>query len=172
MIVVGIDPSSHKLAAVVTDGDKIIDTLTIKLRDDKQIACGQAFRWIQECIIDPHNMMMEGHIYMEAPIMGVGGPGSTIPQAQIGGAVMAGAAVLQVSLTLANNQAWKRQVCGKGNIRKDQVAGAMLTVWPELVHRVGADQDLIDAGAINMYGRRAVRLRAKVVRHRAKGMQS
>lgn len=171
MIVVGIDPSSHKMAAVITRQDNLLGFESVRLPEDKGLACKRAYEWVG-FLIEEYAGVDPIHVYMEAPIMGVGGPGSTIPQAQVGGAVMAAWNMQDISVSLINNQSWKRQICGKGNIRKDQVAGAMMTVWPELVHSVGGDQDLIDAGAINMYGRRAVRLRAKVARHRAKGMQS
>jgi len=104
----------------------------------------------------------EVYVYQEAPIMGVGGPRATIVQAQVGGALMAAAVRLNAPFFLVNNQSWKKRVCGKGNIPKDQVAVRMAEVWPTLIEHAGKDQDLIDAGAVNMFGWHAIDLKARL----------
>lgn len=154
----GIDPSTVKLASVIKSGAQF-HVVVRKLPKDRNLACLRAYEFAQGIIAEYGEHIQ---VYMEAPIMGIGGPGATIPQAQVGGAVMAGFMASGVAVTLCNNSTAKKRVCGRGNVKKDQVKEAMMGVWPELVYRADGDQDVIDAGMICLFGEHAIRLRAKI----------
>jgi len=148
--VLGIDPSSKKLALCLTGvtHDKIFTLTTISLPVGALQAAGVAYREAFSFF----NRHREGlHVYMEAPVVGVN-MGSTIIQAQVGGAVMAAAQNAGVHLHLVNNMTWKKRVLGKGNAKKPEVAELLRGIWPEAYAASSGDQDLIDACAINRYG--------------------
>jgi Holliday junction resolvasome RuvABC endonuclease subunit len=160
--VIGIDPSSVKVAAVISSQAKSnFSVVTKKLGRDHTLGAGIAYTFLQDLIRGIDDEVL---IYQEAPIMGIGGAQPTIFQAQIGGALMAASANEGVPLKLVNNQSWKKRVCGRGNINKEEVVERMTTVWPELVEYAGKDQDVIDAGAVNLYGWHVLTLRDRVRR--------
>lgn len=170
--VIGIDANSHKLALVwKRNGSSRPHLKVFNLVDGNPVfASGQAFRFLSEFFFkgcedgsfDPQSTV----VYMEAPIMGIGGPGATIPQAFVEGAVMAWAYEFSLDLYLVNNQSWKKRVMGNGNINKEEVTRRMFDVWPDLMERVpiiekqqwtggpknAPDQDLVDAGAVHLFG--------------------
>ncbi len=152
-MVIGIDPSSAKLAVVSsTRGREQFDYHVSKLSMDKTEAAGQAFVYMR----DYFQLLLDGgwepYVFQEAPVMGRGGAHATVVQAQVGGAIMAAASVSKVPLRLVNNQSWKKRICGNGGINKEEVAARMRDIWPELLEHAGKDQDMIDAGAINLFG--------------------
>lgn len=155
----GIDASSGKIAIITTidKKQKKPHARVIKLSTGSNKAhsrgAGEAFRFVAEHIYNvKEDFDLTPVVYLEAPVVGIGGPGATIPQAYIEGAIMAAAHENLCELMLVNNKAWKKRVCGNGNFNKGEVADAMKDIWPELCEVVGKDQDLIDAGAINRYG--------------------
>jgi Holliday junction resolvasome RuvABC endonuclease subunit len=154
--VLGIDPSSKKLAFCLTPvtHDKIFTLSTISLPAGALQATGAAYRGAFSFF----ERNKEGlHVYMEAPVVGRS-IGPTIIQAQVGGAVMAAAQNAGVPLHLVNNMTWKKRVLGKGNASKPEVADLLRGIWPEAYAASSGDQDLIDACAINRYGVRNRRL--------------
>lgn len=167
-LVVGIDPSSKKLAMVMSQSKKgSFSTNVKKLSQDHTLACGQAYEHVYELLGElMDDVDEEVHVYMEAPIMGMGGAHPTIVQSQIGGAVMAAVSRRHTPLTLVNNQSWKKRICGRGNINKAEVVERMTEVWPDLVEFAGKDQDLIDAGAVNLFGWHVLTLRKRLGRKR------
>jgi Holliday junction resolvasome RuvABC endonuclease subunit len=152
--VVGIDPSSRKLALVATRtfrADEVPVTAVIVLPEGG-VQAAAAFR---EVFLFLRRLGAEGiHVYLEEPVYAFArrDPHSTIVQAQIGGAVMAAARLAGASVHLANNQRWKKQVCGKGNASKDEIAASLQIRWPEAYDACQGDQDLVDAASVNRYG--------------------
>jgi len=166
----GIDPDTKKLSIVeaVNTKQKKPWVHTIPLPSSKhQDRAGFAFRGVAELIYQLNER--DGRlpiIYMEAPIMGIGGPGATIPQCYIQGAVMAAASEFDVKVIQVNNQTWKKRICGNGGINKADIPAAMKEVWPELIQIAHDQQDLIDAGAIYLFGRRHQNLLAALKKKR------
>lgn len=153
--VLGIDPSSKKLAFCLTDTHSKIFTLTtISLPAGALQATGAAYRGAFS-FFEQHKE--ELHIYMEAPVVGRS-IGPTIIQAQVGGAVMAAAQNVGVPLHLVNNMTWKKVVLGKGNLKKEEVAEKLRGIWLEAYAACSGDQDLIDACALNRFGVKNQRL--------------
>lgn len=183
---IGIDANSHKLALVwKREGSNRPFMKTFYLTEGDSVkASGEAFRHLSEFFIlacDAGEFVSKTtRVWMEAPVMGVGGPGATIPQAYVEGAVMAWAAEFSMKLTLVNNQSWKKSVLGNGNINKLEVTNRMKEVWPELVEKApiitaaqwsggpknAPDQDLIDAGAVHLFGEKRALLMKKILRRK------
>lgn len=162
--VIAIDPSSRKLAAVVAKVGKepTVETHTRKLPQDKPTACLLAFEWVRN-LVD-----MQGdtdvYVFVEMPVLGRGGPGSTIPQAQINGALLAGAQMVSAEVVPVNNARVKKSVIGKGNATKEDIRDWVKSAWPVLHAQIGKDQDLCDSAMIYVYGKGVVQRRNKIAR--------
>lgn len=166
-IVVGIDPSSRKLAAVATQGNNILKTSTYDLPEKRPYeTCSMAFYWIHVLVhdlrgIDPWapepRATNRVYVFMEAPVLAPkAGAGSLIPQAQVSGVILAACGSQDVPAELVYIQDWKKLIVGNGNASKAEVALWCRKHWRILYRLVNGDQDLIDAGAINRYGARMV----------------
>lgn len=180
--VLGIDPSSVKIAIIESSaGDVKKPTLHTKHFQNEAIEKKvlEAFDFIFDVCMEVRERDGETPVlYLEAPIMGVGGPGSTIPQAFISGSIMAAAAQAGCLLKLVNNQTWKKRGMGNGNINKVQVRERMEEIWPELIAVIPImekgefkgfpDQDLIDAGGLNLFGWYNVKLIDRIKKRRVK----
>ena len=89
--------------------------------------------------------------YIEAPVVGRG-IGSTIVQAQVGGAVLAALETSGVETHLVNVSTWKKKVVGKGNAKKEEVSLWLRENWKKAYDAAEEDQDLIDACCLNRFG--------------------
>jgi len=157
--VIGIDPSSKKLALCVSENGYDSELHTIDLPGGLYSATGAAYREVFSFLDFGGDLV----IYMEAPLVGVGGVHSTVVQAQVGGAVMAAASNFGVPLKLVNVGHWKKTVIGKGNAKKPEIAEWVEKNCPEAYHLAEGDQDLIDAIAIHRYGVLHERLLARKI---------
>ena len=152
---VGIDPSSVKLAVVITS----------PMGEDFQIWRLPKSKWKQEECGYVYSMMTAllhvfptANVFLEAPVgvAGRGGFNAVIPQAQVGGAIIA--ACRGVNLTLVPNTQWKLRVLDYGKPSKEYLRTRLETRWPAAykaaINKRGKfDGDLIDASWINLYGR-------------------
>jgi Holliday junction resolvasome RuvABC endonuclease subunit len=145
--IIGIDPSSKKLALCIT-GTEVLQTDVIRLPAGVYSATGTAYR---EVFYYLESLNGAAVVYMEAPLVGRN-VASTIVQAQVGGAVIAAARNSATELVLVNVGSWKKQVVGKGNALKEDAAAWLEKNWPEAYHLAQGDQDLVDAACINRYG--------------------
>jgi Holliday junction resolvasome RuvABC endonuclease subunit len=158
-IIIGCDPSSKKLAAVISfigkEEDADIDIYKLKAKE-KALSCAMAFTWARrlgrKCLEQSADVV----VFVEAPVFGRGGPGSTIPQAQINGALLAGFSMAGITVMTANNSHWKKEVIGKGNANKVQIKEWVQQYWPAMYLSANNDQDVIDAAAIYIYGSKVV----------------
>lgn len=163
--VIGIDPSSKKLALCCSGNGFYSELHVIDLPGGLYSATGAAYREVFSFL-----KFAEGPVavYLEAPLVGVGGVHSTIVQAQVGGAVIAAAQNLAVPLKLVNVGTWKKQVVGKGNAKKPEISEWVEKNCPEAYHLAEGDQDLIDAVCLNRYGIMYERLLSRRIRGRKK----
>ncbi len=167
----GIDPSSERIVIVESLRSNKSKAYIHSIRlnadriEDRQL---QAFDFIVNFAMSVRDREdgVSPRLYLEAPIMGVGGPGATIPQAYVSGSIMAAAAQTECWIALVNNQTWKKRALGNGNINKNEITKRMETTWPKFYKKVptvtakqfpeqppGAkDQDVIDSGGLNLYG--------------------
>lgn len=151
-IVVGIDPSSKKIA-LCTARKNEYQLDVIRLPAGMYSATGAAYREVFS-FLDQVGHSDDVVVYMELPLVGVGGVHSTIVQSQVGGAVMAAVknSLRPTPLKMVNVGTWKKQVIGNGAAKKPEVAEWLEKNWPEAYDLAGGDQDLIDAACINRYG--------------------
>lgn len=159
--IVGIDPSSKKLALCVTEFNLRPTIFKIGLPEGVYRATGVAF---EEAFLFFQKISKNNpRVYMEAPLVGRSAY-STIIQAQVGGAVLAAASRAGVHLELINVNTWKKQVIGKGNATKEDVALWLKGNWKTAYTLCRGDQDLIDASALNRYGAQHENLRQAILR--------
>jgi Holliday junction resolvasome RuvABC endonuclease subunit len=168
--IMGLDPSSKKLAVVTTWSDRVgefrVDTLA--LQSDEALRTDQAYQWMRTLVHDACSGLQpyDVFVFQERPVLGKGGIGSTIPQAQVGGAATAGAVSAGAQVNLVNNQTVKKKMV-IGNASKDQIAFWCREYWPSLYaatldEKGNWDQDLCDAAMINRYGAEVVRIRQRI----------
>lgn len=163
--IVGIDPSSKKLAVTIfmpasNDIRSFFYPLRKKANDTYTPKVAHSAYSTVELMVHKHHLRRyDTKVFMEAPVIGRGGAKSTMVQAYVSGAVQAALLSLSIPVTLVNVQVWKKDVVGNGAAGKPQVAtavqqrlsGLKLTAhWQE----INADQDIIDATALMMYGLR------------------
>lgn len=162
-VVIGIDPSSRKLAAVVSViGDESnVQTITKPLPQDKPAACLLAFEWART-LVESNQDRGDVYVFIELPVFGRGGPGSTIPQAQINGALLAGAQMAGAEVVPVNNSRVKKEVVGRGNANKDDIRQWVHDEWNDLYVKIEKDQDLCDSAMIYQYGTQIVVRRDKI----------
>lgn len=155
--IIGCDPSSKKLASVITRDDVLWDTQAFWVRNPNRkaeipLACRNAYVYVRTLINELHDLGDDIYIAVEEPLLGRGGPQATIPQAKVFGAVMAAASIYpEVHIISTPVPTWKKYYTGKGNSGKQEVAHAVMLYWPALYEQIKTDQDLLDAAAINRY---------------------
>lgn len=173
-VTVGIDASSKKIAAVVTvDGHDdplalIPPTLWKRtlVGDDIVVRCSAAYRWGRWMMSDVDKMLAENgiyeyevQVYIEEPVVVPRNMRSTVVQAKVHGAIVAGIRssrrYSQVPITSVVPPSWKKQVVGKGNATKPEVSKHVFIVWPYVYNLASGDQDLLDAACINLFGQKA-----------------
>lgn len=149
MRIVGIDPSTKKIAMVGVDtdtGEYWYEAAIIIEPGEKSYTPDRAFRAMKRTMsaLESHDVEAA---FVEAPLLGAGGVKTTLLLGYVAGAVQAGALGAGVPVTMVNVQTWKAAI-GKGNASKDDVLAIMRVLWPELRPEVLGDRDLTDASAI------------------------
>lgn len=153
-ILIGLDPSSRKIALVYTDLS--LDDLHVRAFPLPQAvipALALAYRLTRRFV---RRFTSKGHrvvLWIEEPVVGKGGAYATIKQSKVHGAIVAGAVAGGAEVDTVQNSTWKKTVTGKGNNSKVQVAQWVRKNWKTLSTLAGPDQDLIDAGCIMAHGR-------------------
>lgn len=153
-ILIGCDPSSRKIALVVTPaGEEHLQVRAFDLPQNVIPALALAYRitrrFVRRYAVKGHQV----HLCIEEPVVGKGGAYATIKQSKVHGAIVAGAVAAGATVTTVQNSTWKKTVTGKGNNSKVQVAQWVRKDWKALSALVGPDQDLIDAGCIMAHAR-------------------
>ena len=148
--VVGVDPSSRKLAIAIDDGIKRFEIVQAprSLTDRGQIIhhLYQGFQAVAD-------QLGEMHIFLEAPVVGRGGAHSTIVQAQAATVVhLIGVTSSSSVLHEVNNKRWKKVVVGSGNADKAQIRAWLTERESDWATLAADDQDLVDAACILLYG--------------------
>lgn len=164
--VIGVDPSSRKLAAVVSaiGYEDAVYTRVKTLPQDKPTSCLMAFEWMRALVEEQSST--DVYVFIELPVLGRGGPGSTIPQAQVNGALLAGGQRAGADVNLVNNARVKKEVVGRGNATKDDIRDWVRQDWPSLYADIESDQDLCDSAMIYVYGKKVVEHRDHIARRK------
>lgn len=126
--IIGVDPSSHRLAVVVLGAQP--EWRVRSLPTDEIARVAQAYSWM-EWFIKRRVAIYPTYVAIEKPVMGIGGPGSTIPQAEVHGALVAAAVHAgAVYIEKVNNKIWKKSVVGSGSAKKEQIKDFVRLTWP------------------------------------------
>lgn len=181
VIIVGVDPSTKKIALVWTYDDDTASpgTWVYKLPDSQDYAkrCGTAFEATTKQLrkITQENPMAEVYVFIEEPVVGRGGAYATISQSKLHGAIVAACQVSGVVTQTrgVNNQTAKKQVVGKGNAGKPEIRTWVRLYWRKLEEQIngynkGDQQDVADAGMINRYGHKVVATQERLRNYRSK----
>lgn len=149
--VVGVDPSSKKIAIYTSWGT---GHQTVTFRGHKGTTRHEVnFHFYESCRLYFRDLPRPFHLFIEQPVVGVGGPRSTIVQAQSGAAVtLAAVRTGAASITEVNNKTWKKAVVGNGNSSKDAVKAWLEAKHPDKYALCPDDQDLVDAVCIGLFG--------------------
>jgi Holliday junction resolvasome RuvABC endonuclease subunit len=162
VVIVGLDPSSKKLAFVLSDErGKALEVALRNLPDPAKIdiKCSWAERFAYEVLVP---WVKKGHrviLFIEEPLVGRGGARATILQARVSGAVLCGARRAGVrEIHDVNQSRWKKIVLGAGNYPKKDIPRYVKQTWQVVYDLAEADPDLCDAACINAYGVKALKI--------------
>lgn len=148
--IIGIDPSSKKLALVSYHNGVVEAMVTILGKKAGPEACGVAMDWLNEYL---HLHAEPALAFVESPLVGRAGIRATMVQAFVGGVIQGCFASADVPIYIVHASTWKAHLCGKPTASKDDVRTALRVHWPEAFRESGGDPDLIDAASICWYGR-------------------
>lgn len=154
MIVLGLDPSSRKLALVVREDRKTCHFSAVKMPDlDISQRSYAAYEAVGVFLHGLGVLPPVRHAFVEAPIVGMTRDiQSTVKQATVSGGAQAALVEWGFGVHLVAPSSWKKTVIGKGNARKDEVGPIIKREWPGLWLAVSGDQDLLDASALVLHG--------------------
>lgn len=142
----GVDYGSHRIA-VVHSHSTVNRTLRLPA-DDPTISRQLLAEWLYGHVL----ITKPGIVAVESPIVGMSRNLQTgLNLAMMAGALSAAAGAAGAQVVLVAPSAWKRQVVGRGNASKDEVAEWLEREQPVRHGRCGTDQDLIDATCISLY---------------------
>lgn len=166
MLIAGIDPSAKKIAIVAQVTTLQINhafswPLYLKGETKQTVeSLGRAVEgmerflsWADMACPDPDQRF----VWVEDPLIGRGGPVTTMKQSYVGGIVRGLLVRSSFRVYGVNVSSWKSQVCGDGRADKRMVALAVGRRWPKIRGLVGDDGDLTDAAAICLYGAETLR---------------
>lgn len=158
-LVVGIDPSSRKIAVVahhVETNSTICRAYTMYKTSERfdNAAIGRAVAHMHDFLAEVESMEPTAlrHAWVEDPIVGRGGVASTMKQVFIQGVVRGHLAHAGFHVYGVHPSTWKADVVGNGRAEKSDVLRAVKTQWPKVVDLIGSDGDLADAAAIRLHG--------------------
>lgn len=173
VVVIGIDPSSKKLAFVITKGGKQPRVVTRTLPDSPlDIKADWAERHARR-IAAPY--VKDGYrvvAFVEDPVVGRGGAHATIVQATVRGGILVGLRRAGVEkIHGVNNQRWKKAVVGNGGVGKPQIKKYVHDTWPTVYKMAtgpngGVDEDVCDAACINLHGQKVLKMEDRINKHR------
>lgn len=153
MTIVGIDPSTKKIAFAGSEVDGSnpwvwVAPLLGKSDPYSPLKANLAFG-ATEKVLRNHKVK---HVFVESPLLGVGGVKTALLLGYIGGAIHAGAVRAGAEVHIVNVQSWKKTL-GKGSFSKAEVGEAVLKTLPEMHSMAAGDQDLLDAIGILYHAR-------------------
>ncbi len=155
-VIVGCDPSSRAMHAVVSSDGKVHYVSARSLhKTDKPIAASEAFKWMHGLV--KKHPLDDVFVFIEIPVMGRAGAHTMLVISGVVGGAAAGAVLAGAKVVYVNNQRWKKAVIGKGNCGKPEVKAWCKVAWPAVYEQADGNQDLMDAAAINQYGERVVK---------------
>lgn len=167
-VVIGIDPSSKKLALVITKNGRSPRLITRTLPDAPlDVKADWAERHCRRLAAPYVKAGFRVIAFVEDPVVGRGGAHATIVQATVRGGILVGLRRAGVTeIHGVNNQRWKKAVCGNGGIGKPQIKKYVYKTWPRVWDMANGDEDLCDAACINAYGQQVISLEERIKAHK------
>lgn len=172
IIIVGVDPAATHLASLTIGGPEPYEYTYMKAPIGVTERCLSAEAWMM-ARVERYAGIDRVVVALEAPVLGRGGAGSTIPQATVRGALICGAMRAGAEYVIdVNNQRWKKQIIGRHGLSKPEIAQHVELTWPRLWRDVERNvpksfrQDIYDASCIALYGGFVAKLRDKVAKKR------
>lgn len=162
-VIIGLDPSSRKIAMAISvnGGKPTLRTKALGLNNMPR-ACYVSQRYVRSVVKEYTDQGHHVFLFIEAPVVGRGGVGSTLKQTKTNGAMQAGAFGAGANVVEVNNQTWKKKVVGKGNAGKPEIKKWAKDCWPYVYELADGDQDLLDACAILRYGEKIVNTQDRI----------
>jgi Holliday junction resolvasome RuvABC endonuclease subunit len=162
-LILGIDPSSKKIAACGLYDDESHNWWTVGIFANKfePTSIREARRTMAE-ILSLHRLGKKRVAFVEEPVVGVG-VRSTLVQALVSGGMQIALFDAGFTVHLVSNTRWKKALGLGGHASKDEIKARITTDHPQLAERCGGDQDLIDATGLALYGARTVRIGRRLV---------
>lgn len=157
-LILGIDPSSRKIAIAATNLGLPVQTLrayNLYRTTEKQTpeSLARALDYMEETVEElAGSFQGERYAWVEDPLVGRGGPVATMKQSLVQGIVRGVLARSGFTVYGVNVSTWKKAVAGSGRADKDDVRRAVRAAWPKVSVLIGNDSDLADAAAICIYG--------------------
>lgn len=162
-VLIGLDPSSKKIALAISVGGAKPTFRTKALpQNDMPRACKEAYKYVRDTVKE---FTKEGHrvfVFIEEPVVGRGGVRSTLMQTKANGAMQAGASMAGALVQEVNNSSWKKRVVGKGNCGKPEVKEWLRQNWPYAYVKADGDQDIMDAACILRFGEQFISVKEKI----------
>lgn len=159
-LIVGVDPSSQSLAAVIVADDQDFVAYKRSVRRKGPAWNPQEAHAVMKNVEDFFLFLLDirspDHVFLEAPVMGRS-VRPTIVQSYVSGMIQAVVAGTGATLVLVNNKAWKKAIVGNGNAGKEETAAALIKREPSLAAICGTDFDLFDAAGMALYGAASLR---------------
>lgn len=152
-LVVGIDLSSTKFAAVASAGGTYKCHVKTRYKTYTELK-GHLLSFLDQLGVAEYT---NRRAYIEEAVIARGGSRVTIQQAYAMGAVRLTLEESDWSVSLVNVGTWKKQVVGNGRADKAAISGWLRANDGWLYERLAGDQDLIDAACIGRYGAGVVR---------------
>lgn len=163
--VIGMDPDSKKMSAVITvdDANPVLrqKVLPTSVPDSRKLDV--VWSWVYRLVKEYKEQGHDVHLFYEAPFVSPKTIRAVIPLAQLKGAALAAAqragAITAQAVVI---QTWKKDIIGMGNASKPDIARWCKTCWVVVYKEANGRQDLMDAAAINRHGANLVKRMAKI----------
>lgn len=169
-VFIGVDPDSTRLTALVSKKDWwTVRRKILPPPQDVPTWCDAAWVWVYRLVKKYKDEGHRVHFFVEKPFVSKFKPSAAIPLSRLNGACLAAAhragadTVLDVTI-----QSWKKEVVGKGDATKPEVATWCKVYWRlvwDEAQKLPASQgrqDVCDAAAINRYGVKNVKKQRRV----------
>lgn len=158
--VIGVDPSSRAMHAVVTHEDEPPLAVYLPLhKTDKTLACAETYKWMRK-VVDENVGLGDAFVFIEIPVMGRAGAHTMLVIAQVIGAAAAAAVHSGAKVVFVNNMTWKSKVIG-GRVGKPEIKQWVRKNASVFYEQVDGQQDLCDAYCINQYGQKVLGIATK-----------
>lgn len=174
-VIVGIDPDSHRITAIVTAGNvSTVRRKTLPANVPNARKLDVAWMWVYRLVRKYESQGQDVHIGIESPFIHPKRPSAAIPLTRLNGAMLAaaqhGGAASVHEVTIST---WKKDVVGNGSASKPQIELWCKVYWQQMydnamqLTKAEGRQDVCDAAAINRHVLNLVKRMKSIEKHYA-----